>query len=325
MSRAAAADTRTRAIDEGVELPLRLKHWLWLFLVQSVWAGSYIGMKAAGDEMPVGIVVVLRYGLASAGLFAVAAFTGLPRFSRRDVVWVIFLGAFNFALAPTMQVASLRYTQAADVSILIAFEPMLMVVMAALALGERPARQTVFALLIGTVGMLVLSGIGAPGGGAEARARLWGNLLFVASLLCEVSVSISGRRLTSRYRPSQIMLAMKFAGFVVASLAYAPVIAATDFAVFTPRAWIAVIFLAVGPSMFAYTMWYHILKTVPANQVVLSLFIQPLAGSVLGWWLLDEILGLETLIGAVLVCSSLAWWQLRMAARRQMEPLDKPG
>jgi drug/metabolite transporter (DMT)-like permease len=77
--------------------------------------------------------------------------------------------------------------------------------------------------------------------------------------------------------------------------------------------------------MFAYTMWYHILKTVPANQVGLSLFIQPLVGSVLGWWLLDETLGLETLIGAVLVCSSLAWWQLRMAARQQIEPLEKPG
>jgi drug/metabolite transporter (DMT)-like permease len=304
---------------------LHLQHWLWLFLVQSIWAASYIGMKAAGDEMPVGIVVVLRYGLASAGLLAAAAFTGLPRFSRRDLVWMVFLGAFNFALAPTMQVASLRYTQAADVSILIAFEPILMVVMAALALGERPARQTVFALLIGTIGMLFLSGFGTPGDAADARARLWGNVLFVASLLCEVSVSISGRSLTSRYRPSQIMLAMKFAGFAVASLVYAPLIANTDFAGFSLRAWAAVIFLAIGPSMFAYTMWYHILKTVPANQVGLSLFIQPLVGSILGWWLLSETLGLETLIGAVIVCSSLAWWQLRTAAQLHIEPLEKPG
>ena len=82
-------------------------------------------MKWAGDEMPVGVVVFLRYGFASAGFLVGNLFSGLPRVGKRDLGLVALVGALNFAAAPALQIASLRYTQAIDVSILIALEPML--------------------------------------------------------------------------------------------------------------------------------------------------------------------------------------------------------
>ena len=69
-------------------------------------------MKWAGDEMPVGVVVFLRYGFASAGFLVGNLFSGLPRVGKRDLVLVALVGALNFAAAPAMQIASLRYTQA---------------------------------------------------------------------------------------------------------------------------------------------------------------------------------------------------------------------
>ena len=96
---------------------MRLSHWVWLFLVQFCWTGSYVAMKWAGEEMPVGVVVFLRYGLASAGFLAGNIFWGLPRVEKRDLALVALVGALNFAAAPAMQIASLRYTQAIDVSI----------------------------------------------------------------------------------------------------------------------------------------------------------------------------------------------------------------
>jgi len=291
---------------------LRFSYWLWLFAVQASWAASYVAMKAAGGEMPVGAVVFLRYGLASL-LFSFGGYwTGLPRIAVRDLFWLGLLGAANFALAPTLQVTSLRYTQAIDVSILIALEPLLTVVLAALALGERPTRTTLGALFAGTLGMIVLSGVGFQGASPElTRARLFGNLLFVASLLCEAAVTVAGGKYKDRYSPAHVIWFMKLAGFLTAAAVYAPVVAATDFNAISARGWSSVVFLAVFPSIFSYTSWYWIIRTVPVNQVALSLFFQPLAGTVLGYWLLDETLGWRTFAGAVLLCSSLAWWQTR--------------
>ena len=54
-------------------------------------------MKWAGDEMPVGVVVFLRYGFASAGFLVGNLFSGLPRVGKRDLALVVLVGALNFA------------------------------------------------------------------------------------------------------------------------------------------------------------------------------------------------------------------------------------
>ncbi len=294
---------------------MRLSHWFWLFLVQACWTGSYVAMKWAGDEMPVGLVVFLRYGVASAGFLAGNLFSGWPRVGKRDLLLVALVGALNFAVAPAMQIASLGYTQAIDVSILIALEPMLVVVVAALVLGEKPTRRTAMALGAGTIGMLILSGVGFGEASGDSGRRLTGNLIFASSLLAEVAVSISGRRLAG-YRPSHSIQLMMLAGFLTASICFMGDIQSATFSAFSSRAWGSILFLALGSSIFAYTVWYRVIKVVPVNQVALSLFLQPLLGSVLGYTLLNETIGLQTVIGAALVCCSLAWWQIRAANSR---------
>ncbi|MDA1315158.1 MAG: DMT family transporter [Acidobacteria bacterium] len=290
---------------------MHLRHWILLVLTQSLWAASYLGMKVAGQEMPVGVVVFLRYGMASMLLLSVAPWNGLPRLERRDWLLVVGLGALNFTLAPTLQITSLKYTQAIDVSILIALEPMLTVLLATLALRERPTRSTIWALAAGSLGMLVLSGVGFSGEVATAPNRLFGNVLFTASLLCEASVTVAGGRLAGRYPASHSVLAMKAAGFIAAAVFFSPVILSTNFVEISWRGWAAVAFLAVLPSVVCYTLWYRVIKVVPVNHVALSLFVQPIVGTAIGYTLLGETIGYETVLGALLVCASLAWWQVR--------------
>ena len=290
---------------------MRPQYWLWLFLVQFCWTGSYVAMKWAGDEMPVGVVVFLRYGGASLGFLVGNLFSGRPRWHRADLGLLALLGALNFALAPTLQVASLRYTQAIDVSILIALEPVLTVLAAALLLKENISRQTGIALTVGTAGMFLLSGVGLPAGEGWAGARLLGNLMFFSSLLFEVAVTVAGRRLAYRYRPSDAVQAMMLAGFLTAAAVYAGPIAAMDFSAPSMRAWGSIVYLVLGPSIFSYTLWYRILREVPANRVALSLFFQPVIGTFLGYFLLGETIGVETIVGATLVVGGLAWWPVR--------------
>lgn len=290
---------------------MHLRHWLLLVLTQSIWTGSYLAMKVAGEEMPVGLIVVLRYGLATLVLLSATPWNGLPRLERRDWLLVVALGALNFTLAPTLQISGLQCTQSIDVSILIALEPTITVALAALALRDRPSGTTIWALLLGTVGMLILSSAGFAGEVAGASNRLLGNSLFTVSLLCEAAVTVGGGRLAVRYAPSQAVLAMKAAGFIAAAVIFAPVVFSAEFGSYSWKAWTSVIYLAVLPSAFCYTMWYRVIKVVPVSHVALSLFVQPIVGTIIGYTLLDETIGIETVVGALLVCASLAWWQTR--------------
>ena len=205
---------------QGMGSTVRLHQCFQLFIVQFFWTGSYVAMKWASDEMPIGIVVFLRYGGASLGFLVWNLFTGWPRWHRADLGLLALLGSLTFALAPTLQISSLRYTQAVDVSILIALEPLMTVFVATLILKEKISRKTTLTLTIATVGMFVLSSVGPPYYGEFTSNRLLGNLLFLTSLFFEVAVTVTGRRLTSRYRPRDAVQAMMSARFLTASIVY---------------------------------------------------------------------------------------------------------
>jgi len=193
--------------------------WFWLLLCQARRSGTYVAMKIASEELPIGAVVFLRYGVTTGAYLLLAPFIGVPKLARGDWGLVIALGALSFTLAPTLQVLAVQYTQAADVSILTALEPAFTVVLAALLLREAIAGRTWITLALGVSGMLVLSSEGMAAG-AWSSDRLFGNSLFLASMLAEISVTVAGGRLARRYPVVPTMAAMKAVGFVVAGEEY---------------------------------------------------------------------------------------------------------
>ena len=264
-------------------------------------------MKFAGDELPIGAVVVFRY------LVAVAGFTllgRLPRIPKEDRLLIFVLGSLNFALSPSLQVAALRYTQVADASILISLEPLVTVLAAALFLGNPLGGRTVAASVMALVGALVLSGVGAPPGELTPE-RLLGNALFLGSMCFEVFITIAGGRLAHKYDPLAAMAALKACGLVAASVIYAPVLIETDFFAVSPRAWLSVVYLGLFASVIGYGVWYYAIARAPVSQVAMSLYLQPAVGAALGVLVAGETVGAHTFIGAAIIGLALIWWRLR--------------
>ena len=288
--------------------------WLFLAACQTVWAGSYVAMKLAGAELPVGAVVTLRFGLASLLFAPLVLRRGVPKFERRDWALILGLGALNFTISPSLQVASLRYTQAIDVSILVALEPMTTVLLATLILREPLRPRTLAAGAIAVTGALVLSGVGLPGAKVTAD-RLTGNALYVTATLCEVLVTLAGGRLARRYDPLAAMGLMKMAGFVTAAVVYAGVWDAVDLGAVSERAWFSIAYLGAASSFVGYGAWYWALRSAPVSQAALTLFLQPIAGTIFGYFIAGERVGWNTLAGGALILGALAWQQALTRAR----------
>ena len=163
-------------------------------------------MKLAGAEMPVGAVVTLRYGLAALLFLPLILRKGRPRYSGRDWALIALLGALNFGVAPTLQVSAAQNTQSLDMAILVAVEPLLTMLFAALFLGEKLSSRTWAAGAMSLTGALVLSGVGWNIEGL-AGERLFGNGLFLTSMLLEISSShLEGRnKLRERSNPTVSM------------------------------------------------------------------------------------------------------------------------
>ena len=275
-----------------------------------MWAGSYVAMKFAGAELPIGAVVTLRYGVAAALFLPLIVRRGRPRYAGRDWALIAILGSLNFCVAPTLQVTAVRYTQALDVSILVALEPLLTLIFAAIFLGEKLSSRTWAAGAMSLSGALVLSGVGVSGA-APTPERLLGNGLFVTSTLLEISVTIFGARLVKLYDPVVTMGLLKTAGFLASGAAYAGVWGDIDVAAISAKAWLSIAFLGAGASLFAYSVWYWLLQRAPVQKLALSLFLQPFVGTLAGVVIAGETVGPNTLLGAALILGGLAWSEAR--------------
>jgi drug/metabolite transporter (DMT)-like permease len=94
---------------------------LLLVILQFFWSSSYVAMKLAMTEMPLGLVMILRYGIAGLVLLAACGFKDW-RISTRDFLLILAIGILNFTLSPFFQLTSLNLTDATDIAIMVAFE-----------------------------------------------------------------------------------------------------------------------------------------------------------------------------------------------------------
>ena len=100
-----------------------------------LWAASYAIFKVLCAQMAPGAVATLRFGLTAAMLGA--AWPWLrgrgPKFS--DLPRLATMGVIVFCLAPRLQIEAVHRGQAGDTSLLLALDPLIVAIAAALFLG----------------------------------------------------------------------------------------------------------------------------------------------------------------------------------------------
>lgn len=282
---------------------------LLLVILQFFWSSSYVAMKLAMTEMPLGLVMILRYGIAGVILLIASGWRDW-RISTRDVMLLLGIGILNFSLSPFFQLTSLNLTTATDIAVMVAFEPIITAFLAVFILKERFSKRTMGVFIIATIGVLIMSNVQVQDGGIAITTRLMGNFLFLASICCESFYSITSRTTTQRIAPLRVIALMILSGAVTNGLVYSSTLTIDNFSRIGVTGWSSIIFLAVMCSVIGYGGWTYLTKITPVNRLTLSLFLQPLFGGVVAYVMLHEIPTLRTAIGAGIVVSSLLFWVL---------------
>lgn len=264
-------------------------------------------MKLAMSEMPLGLVMIFRYGLTLIFFVSVGALRFRETFSKREWGLILGMGLLNFSASPFFQLKSLQLTQAADAAVLVAFEPLALALLAVFFLKERLKKRTLFTFLCATIGVLILSGNSESKTSLD-MARLFGNFLFICSVLCESLYTITSRHLIQKHNPYRITAWMIAAGFLGNLLAHFSLLTPENFVVITAKGWGALFYLSFLATFICYTGWVVILKKVPVVSASLSLFLQPIFGTLLGILILTEAYSWRSFAGTALILSSLLIW-----------------
>jgi drug/metabolite transporter (DMT)-like permease len=142
-----------------------------------------------------------------------------------------------------------------------------------------------------------------PSGGGVWR--IFGDLLVVLGLLVEAFYTIRGKSLLVKHSP----LIVISASIVGSTLFWLPLasweILSVGWHPLSVTGWISVGWMALVATVFGYLAWFQGLTKVDGSAAAVTLFIQPLFGTVLAIIILHEQLTPITILGGVLIMTSV--------------------
>jgi len=224
----------------------------------------------------------------------------MPQAPLGDWAWIGLMGIGAFAFSPLLQMTGLAASRATDNSVIIAIEPLLSVVLAWAFLRERISVVTRISLIVAFFGFLLLSGF-RYGELSRLDAHSWGDLLLLTSLLGEAGYSVLGRKLVGKYSPAALFGHALGIGTVVLTLAVLPLEGLPHIHALHWKSAMALLWLGPLGTGFTYFYWILALVRVPVSTIALTLFIQPLLGSIWGYGFLSERLSVVQAMGGILI------------------------
>jgi len=268
---------------------------------------SYPAQKVALEGLPPATVTLVRNLVALVILFVLVRRRGpFTRWERRDVLRVCAIGIFAFALPMWLGIVGVERASASSASILILLEPVTIVVLAGLFLGERITGLRMLGVALGLAGALVIVIQGASWSKLMAGEHLTGNLILALHGILWGLYTPLAKPLSARRDALDMCLRVTLVGV----LALLP-LAAQEYSGWSPSpallpalGW--TVALGVFVSFGSTWLWLWALTHLDASRVAGFVFLQPLAGVLVGVGLLGERLSSATLVGAGLIVFGVA-------------------
>ena len=199
---------------------------------------------------------------------------------------------------------SLAWTSVAASVTIVQSQPVFVAIGAALFLRERIGLRKALGIAVAIVGIGAMSAGEFLAGAVVAGAHpLYGNALALLGAGMAAVYVLVGRSLRQRVALVPYVLVVYTAcTFTLLAVAVAQGLPLTGYG---GREWLIFLALAVGPGLFGHTVVNWALEHVPSTVVSVSLLGEPVGASILALFLLAEVPGLTTVLGATVVLTGI--------------------
>jgi drug/metabolite transporter (DMT)-like permease len=309
-------------VASAVNRPMTSLDWALLLSLSVLWGGSFFFVGIAVKELPPLTIVLLRVALAAIALHVVVLVMGVRLPATRETWRAFFaMGLLNNVVPFILIVWGQTHIASGLAAILNATTPLFTVIVAHFfTADEKVTGGRLFGVVAGFVGVAIMVGWAAlQAFGGELLAQL-------AILLAAVSYAFAGV-FGRRFGAMGIAPLTSATGQVrAASLVLTPLALIAD------RPWTlpwpstssigALVGLALLSTALAYILYFRILASAGATNLVLVTLLIPVSAILLGVLFLGETLQAKHILGMALIGVGLAAVDCRpwRVARRWIAP-----
>ena len=285
------------SIIQRQKQPIDLKIGLAFFIIYFVWGSTYLANQWAIADIPPFLMAGFRFVISGVLLYGYCMLVGKKSPTRAQVKNTFYAGVFLFAMGNGLVVWALQFVDSGIAALVVAFEPLVVVLMMWKMKNEKPTSKTWGGLFLGIIGMGLL--VGQPEF-INDISWLWGVLAIFAAILAWGYISIW---MTDANLPESLLqsaaLQMFFGGIILGVVGLLsgeyPLF---DYQKIGGRAFWSLTYLIIFGSIMAFTAFNFLLKNVSPTKIVTSTYINPVVALFLGYYLNKEGISLQSLIAA---------------------------
>lgn len=217
-------------------------------------------------------------------------------------LWILPLGALATTLTFGTMFVSPAYTGAGLASVLGNTQPLIIIALAALFLGERINRSKALALLFGLAGVSLLA---LPSWRATDGSNFYGILLALGSALSAALATVIMKRL----QPGDDLMSLTGWQLVVGGvllLVLSTVVEGTEAIAWNATFVGILLFLALAGTALSTWLWFWLLQKADVGRLSVYLFLVPLIGLLTAMVSFGERLSPAQYGGVVLILAAVA-------------------
>jgi drug/metabolite transporter (DMT)-like permease len=289
--------------------------WGMLVALSVLWGGSFFFTGVAIRELPPLTIVFLRVALAAVILLTVLKAIGL-RMPKDRSVWLAFLGMgfLNNVVPFCLIVWGQTHIASGLASILNATTPLFTVMVAhALTADEKMTGGRLAGVFFGLVGVVVMIG---PAVLDTFGTNVLAQLAVLSAAVSYAFAGIYGRRFKRMGVPA---LATATGQVSASAIMLLPVVLVADqpWTLPVPHAatWGAMLGIAALSTALAYVLYFRLLASAGATNLLLVTFLIPVSAIVLGSLVLGETLQAKHFAGMLCIGLGLAAIDGRVMAK----------
>ncbi|MDB9904431.1 DMT family transporter [Oceanospirillaceae bacterium] len=288
----------------AVNTIMNRREWAMLVTLSVLWGGSFFFAEIALESLPPLTIVTLRVGLAAITLWLVVLALKLP-IPNSPPIWIAFftMGLLNNVLPFSLIVWGQSQISSGLAAILNATAPLFGVIVAGILLRDESATPLkITGVVIGFAGVIVMMDLSSI-----ATNSLLAQLAILAAALSYACASVYGRRFKATGLNPILVAAGQVTGSTLLLLPIALWVDGNDHYANVPsQVWAAIISLAVFSTAAAYILYFKLLASAGATNILLVTLLVPVSAILLGWLFLEESLQTPHIIGMAMIALGLS-------------------
>lgn len=285
------------------------------FAIYVIWGSTYLLNKIAVTSLPPFFLAFIRFFVASVLIFTIAKVLkislaiSLIQLKNTAIAGFLFLTFGNGVV-----VWALQYVDSGFTALEISAQPLVVLILMRILRGKKISLMSYIGVVLGFIGIFLLVSQKEI---INQEGQVVGMLTIFACMLSWAYASIFvGQADMPKNHFVNTGYQMLTGGIMLAIVSLC-----LNESWSLPSTWKtdvqwAMLGLIIFGSIIAFTSFNYLLKVVSPEKVATSTYVNPIIALILGWWILDEQISLQSVIAAVILLTGVYF----INTKRQFKP-----